>query len=174
MYRVFVYAHRGASAYAFENTLKAFENAVQIGADGIEIDVQLTKDGVPVVIHDLNLFRLTGKRKLVTAMTYNKLKKRKVGKPFKRLLHGEKILTLKEVVEWAIEKQIALNVELKESFLSEPLFVKEIIRKCRGIKDLHFSSFHYELLKVIKSSHPKVQTCTLTIKRNKLVRITSF
>lgn len=58
-----IFAHRGASGYALENTFKAFEKAKKMGADGIELDVQCTKDSVLVVFHDIDLFRLTGKRK---------------------------------------------------------------------------------------------------------------
>ena len=52
MFNPIVFAHRGASGICFENTMKAFEKAVEQGADGIELDVQLTEDGVPFVIHD--------------------------------------------------------------------------------------------------------------------------
>ena len=55
-----VFAHRGASGYAPENTLDAFLLAIEQGADGIELDVQLSKDGVPVVIHDETVDRVTG------------------------------------------------------------------------------------------------------------------
>ncbi len=58
-----IFAHRGASGYALENTFKAFEKARKLGADGVEIDIQLTKDDELIVYHDLDLFRLTGKRK---------------------------------------------------------------------------------------------------------------
>ena len=61
-----IFAHRGASAYALENTLKAFQKAQKLGADGIELDLQLSKDSIFVVFHDLYLFRLTGVRRLVS------------------------------------------------------------------------------------------------------------
>ena len=56
-----IFAHRGASGYAPENTLEAFALAVSQKADGIELDVQLTRDGVPVVIHDETIDRVTSK-----------------------------------------------------------------------------------------------------------------
>ena len=59
MKKVKIFAHRGASAYAPENTLEAFRLAMEQGADGIELDVQLTKDGVPVVIHDERIDRVS-------------------------------------------------------------------------------------------------------------------
>ena len=75
-----VFAHRGASGVRFENTLKAFEKAVDQGADGIELDVQLTEDGVPFVIHDPGSFRLAGIRKMISSMTSTELTRIRVGK----------------------------------------------------------------------------------------------
>ena len=57
-----IFAHRGASGYAPENTLEAFALAITQGADGIELDVQLTKDGIPVVIHDETIDRVTDRK----------------------------------------------------------------------------------------------------------------
>jgi len=166
MYRIPVYAHRGASAYAFENTIQAFEKAIELGADGIEIDIQLTKDGIPIIFHDLNLRRLTGSRKRVNELPFEKVMKKKIGKPFRRLFHGEKIMSLKEMIEWAGNRKIGLNIELKESLMREPQFVKEIVKRCRHLTDVHFSSFHYELLEVIKSQFPKMETAYILTKES--------
>lgn len=166
MFKIPVYAHRGASAYAFENTLKAFEKAVELGADGIELDIQLTRDGVPIIYHDLNLRRLTGSRKRVNDLTYEQVMKKKIGKPFRRIFRGEKIMSLREMINWATENRVALNIELKESLMKEPLFVKEIVRRCKGLPDVHFSSFHYELLEIIKSQFPKVETAYILTKNS--------
>ena len=69
-----IFAHRGASGYAPENTLEAFALAITQGADGIELDVQLTKDGIPVVIHDETIDRVTEKKGWVKDYTLKKLK----------------------------------------------------------------------------------------------------
>ena len=69
-----VFAHRGASGYAPENTLEAFLLAIEQGADGIELDVQLSKDGVPVVIHDETVDRVTGQSGFVKDFTLQELK----------------------------------------------------------------------------------------------------
>ena len=71
-----VFAHRGASLHAFENTQKAFETAFIHKADGIELDVQLTKDGQAVIFHDLDLRRLTGKAGRVDMITLAELQRR--------------------------------------------------------------------------------------------------
>ena len=70
-----IFAHRGASGYAPENTLEAFTLAITQGADGIELDVQLTKDGIPVVIHDETIDRVTEKKGWVKDYTLKELKK---------------------------------------------------------------------------------------------------
>ena len=68
-----VWAHRGASAYAPENTLEAFLLAAEQGADGVELDVQLTKDGVPVVFHDWDLKRAAGVDRKIRDCTFEEL-----------------------------------------------------------------------------------------------------
>ena len=70
-----VWAHRGASGYAPENTLDAFRKAVEMGADGIELDVQMTKDGELVVIHDETIDRVSNGKGWVKDYTYEELKK---------------------------------------------------------------------------------------------------
>ncbi|UZM98196.1 glycerophosphodiester phosphodiesterase family protein [Lysinibacillus sp. MHQ-1] len=80
-----VFAHRGASAYALENTFKAFEKALELGADGIELDIQFSKDGCPIVYHDPQLSRLVGINKLVSDCTMEELLRFKLGKPWRRL-----------------------------------------------------------------------------------------
>ena len=77
-----VWAHRGASGHAPENTLPSFELAHRMGADGIELDVQLTKDGVPVVIHDERIDRVSDGIGYVKDHTLEELKKFNVNKSF--------------------------------------------------------------------------------------------
>ena len=70
-----IFAHRGASGYAPENTLEAFALAQQQGADGIELDVQLSKDGVPVVFHDESLKRVSGHAGMIKDFTLEELQR---------------------------------------------------------------------------------------------------
>ena len=79
-----IIGHRGASALAPENTLAAFARAVEDGADGIEFDVRLSKDNIPVVIHDATLFRTGGQRVAVKALSAHELGKANVGGWFNR------------------------------------------------------------------------------------------
>ncbi len=82
--RRLIIAHRGASAHAPENTLPAFRLAERAGADAIELDVRLTSDGVPVVIHDPTLLRTTGRRHTVASSTFAALQEFDAGSRFTR------------------------------------------------------------------------------------------
>ncbi|HMO57016.1 MAG TPA: glycerophosphodiester phosphodiesterase [Roseiflexaceae bacterium] len=100
-----VIAHRGASAYAPENTLRAFALAQQQGADMCELDVQLTADGVPVVFHDDTTIRWDGNERLISSCTLADLQRLSIG--------GERVATLTEVAEFARATGMRLNIELK-------------------------------------------------------------
>ena len=105
-------AHRGASGYAPENTLAAFDKAVEMQADYIEIDVQLSKDDLPVVIHDDTLDRTTNGTGNISAYTLQELKSLDAGSWFDKKYAGEKIPSLNEVLEMYGEK-INILIELK-------------------------------------------------------------
>ncbi|NFG22481.1 glycerophosphodiester phosphodiesterase [Clostridium botulinum] len=108
-----VSAHRGASIDYPENTMKAFEMAVEQNADWIELDVQLTSDGIPVVMHDSNLYRITGVNKNIWEVTYNDIKDLDCSSWFSSEFAGERISTLGEVLDFAKKEHIKLNIELK-------------------------------------------------------------
>jgi glycerophosphoryl diester phosphodiesterase len=108
-----VIAHRGASAYAPENTLAAFNLAFDMGADGIELDVELTKDGVPVVFH-LDPDRQTHGLRTLRDMTLAEVKQLDAGKWFSAKFRGEKIPTLDEVIH-TIGGRGSIVIEIKWS-----------------------------------------------------------
>ncbi|MGX9135214.1 glycerophosphodiester phosphodiesterase [Rummeliibacillus sp. JY-2-4R] len=164
MSRPLVFAHRGASANAIENTLEAFELAIDMQADGLELDLQLTKDKVPIVVHDLNLHRLTGKRVFVQNLTVDEIKKLRVGKMFVRRYRGARILTFDEFLEWHAKRPVPLNVELKETFIENDEALKYVVKKCISIRDLHISSFHIELLKKVKNVTSSIETALIATK----------
>lgn len=107
-----VWAHRGASAYAPENTLEAFKLAVDIGSDGIELDVQLSKDGELVVIHDEEIDRTSNGKGFVKDYTLKELKKFNFNHSNSKY-HKVNIPTLKEVFELLKSTEMDINVELK-------------------------------------------------------------
>ncbi|KOY83219.1 glycerophosphodiester phosphodiesterase [Lysinibacillus macroides] len=162
-----VFAHRGASAYALENTLKAFDKALALGADGIELDIQFSKDGLPVVYHDPQLSRLVGTNKLVSDCTLEELLGFKLGKPWRRLFSSYKMPSFEAVLAWAILHQMPLNIELKSTGLDQ---TSALVRMLDGLilpEGSHFSSFHYELLEIVKKQRPEYETALIATKKIK-------
>lgn len=108
-----IFAHRGASGTHPENTMAAFEAAVRLGADGIELDVQMTKDGEIVIIHDETVNRTTNGKGAIERMTYAEIAELDAGCWFHPHFSGEKILTLDEFFTWAKGNNLQINIELK-------------------------------------------------------------
>jgi len=163
--KISVYAHRGASGYALENSLPAFVKAKELGADGLEIDLQLTKDSVAVVTHDIDLWRLGGTLKRVPDLVYKEVKKIRLGKNCWRRIKGEKILAFEEVLQFSIDNGLSLNVELKESFLNAPDHAYEMFKESYVGIDIHYSSFHYEILEKLKQVNPLIETAYIGTKK---------
>ena len=108
-----VFAHRGSSGTYPENTMLAFEKAVEEGCDGIELDVQLTRDGHVVVIHDEELERTTGTKGFVRDYTLEELKKFDAGKVKDGAFGFQGIPSFDEYCEFAAKKGIITNIEIK-------------------------------------------------------------
>jgi glycerophosphoryl diester phosphodiesterase len=106
-----VIAHRGASAYAPENTLSAFNLALEMGADGIELDVSLTSDDIPVVIHDDTVDRTTNGHGAIDQMTLAQVQQLDACNKLQKY-RGEKIPTLEQVLR-AVGTRGTVNIELK-------------------------------------------------------------
>lgn len=162
-----VFAHRGASAYALENSFKAFEKALELGADGIEIDIQLSKEGIPVVYHDPQLSRLVGIKKRVNECTIDELQRFKLGKPWRRLFSSYKIPVFDAVLAWANTHQFPLNIELKTTILDNRGALVQMLQGLKIPKGSHFSSFHYELLEIVKQHMPQYETALIATKKLK-------
>lgn len=125
-----VWAHRGASAYAPENTLPAFELALSQRADGVEFDVQLSKDGVVVVIHDETLDRTTDGTGRVADHTAAEL--RKLDARNGRTDHGPTLVpTLDEVLALLAPSNLRINIELKNSEVPYPGLEQKVIAAVR-------------------------------------------
>lgn len=165
MPRPLVFAHRGASACEMENTLKAFNKAIELDADGIELDLQITRDDVPVVTHDLDLRRVTGKRSLVTNVSLAEIKRLRVGRHFTRRYSGQEMMTLDELIAWVEKNPIALNIELKESFIDNPFVLEIVIKKCAHLPNVHFSSFFLEVLEQAKKMNKHIETALIATRK---------
>jgi glycerophosphoryl diester phosphodiesterase len=139
-----IIAHRGASAYAPENTLAAFELAVRQKADAIELDAKLTIDGHVVVFHDQTLYRTTGAQGRVIDSKLADLRRLDAGSHFDVAYRGEQIPTLDEVFD-LVGKRIFINVELTNyaSLLDRlPEKVAEIVINHSLAERVMFSSFN--------------------------------
>lgn len=110
--RILNFAHRGASGHAPANTLAAFLMAAEMGADGIELDVHLSKDGEAVVIHDHTVDATTDGHGHVSAMTLSELRRLDAGIGFGGRFAGQRIPTLQEVFD-AVGHRLLINVEIK-------------------------------------------------------------
>lgn len=150
-----VWAHRGASGwdrqYAPENTMLSFEKAVEMGADGIELDVQLTKDGEIVICHDERIDRTSRGHGWLRDFTLSELKKIDFGKPHVEYGFVE-IPTLQEFLEFAKPLEIKVNIELKTGIICyEGLDEKtsDMVKNFGMQERVIYSSFnHYSLEKL--------------------------
>ena len=113
--RVWVVGHRGAMGYCPENTLASFERARALGADWIELDVHLTRDGQLAVIHDETVDRTTDGHGLVGEHTLADLKRLDAGAWFGPEFRGERIPSLDEVLAWARANQVLVDIEIKNA-----------------------------------------------------------
>jgi glycerophosphoryl diester phosphodiesterase len=127
-----VVAHRGASGYAPENTFASFTLGLEQGADLLELDVHLSRDGEPVVIHDEALDRTTDGRGLVVEHTLAELRQLDAGAWFGPQFAGQRIPTLDEVLAWARERT-CLAIEIKNA----PSFYPGIEAKIAALLDRH-------------------------------------
>ena len=114
--RPIIFGHRGASADAPENTLRAFQLALDQGADGIETDLRLTADGVMVCFHDADGQRLMGRPEPISELTYAVLGEMAADSPF---FDGEQVPTLADVLDWR-PASCALMLELKDARFHTP------------------------------------------------------
>jgi glycerophosphoryl diester phosphodiesterase len=153
-----IFAHRGASAHAPENTLAAFELALDQNADAIELDVKLSADGHAVVIHDPTLDRTTGTHGRVKDLSLAELQSLDAGSFFSKKYSGEKIPTLAEVFE-AVGKRTVINVELTNYTTPRDPLVETVcmlVRKFGLQKRVMFSSFFASNLSKAEAYLPEV------------------
>ncbi len=160
-----LFAHRGASFYAPENTLAAFNLAIEQGADAVELDVKLSADGVPVVIHDQTVDRTTEGHGKVNELTLDQLKSLDAGKLFPEKYHGEKIPTLEEVVS-EIAPRVVINIELTNYASPNDDLVPKVIKiiKDHAVEDqILFSSFLGRNLRLARQICPQIPVAILCL-----------
>lgn len=161
MKRTINFAHRGASAYCPENTMVSFKRALELGATGIETDVQMTKDGQLVIIHDESLKRTTGDARLIKDITYDELTDLDAGSWFDPSFKGERIPALEQLLELVQNKGTIVNIELKNGIFQYPDIEQKVINMIQayGMSDqVVISSFNHYSLVTCKEIAPDIRT----------------
>lgn len=153
-----VYAHRGASHYCPENTLMSFYMGVRLGANGIETDVQRTKDGVLVLFHDDTLDRVTGFCGAVSDYTYGELCRMYVKE------HGlfDIIPTLEDFLDRFAFRDITLALELKVGGMEAD--IRALLYKYGMAERTVVTSFNLDYLKAFKVCAPEIRIGYLTVR----------
>ncbi len=156
--RPYIVAHRGASAFYPENTLAAFQAAVELGVDWIELDVVTTADGVVIVSHDTTADRCTDGSGLFKAMTFEEVKTLDAGVRFSKNFAGERIPTLDEVITLVEQSAVRLNVEIKGDTLDEMLTTAratvKLLQHRNVLRQSTISSFDAECLREVRQWEP--------------------
>jgi len=144
--------HRGAKAYACENTLSSFKKALSLGVDMVEFDVRITKDEHPVIIHDGTLSRLAKKFQRVSRLTLAELKEIK-------LKNNESIPTLGEILE-ILDSKVGFNIELKVK--GSARVVVQTLRDYKvDMKNVMVSSNHPSEIKKVEHLEPDIITALI-------------
>lgn len=157
-----VFAHRGGAALAPENTLTAFERGLALGADGLELDVHLSRDGIPVVIHDRTLERTTSGTGPVAALTAVELAALDAGArfgadqgfPFRERGHG--VPTLEAVLGRCPGARIIIEMKYGTAALARA--VVDVVRRMGAGARVCLGSFQQEALDTARQIAPEVAT----------------
>ncbi len=161
---VICYAHRGARGHAPENTLMAFELAFDLGAEAIECDVQRSRDGELVIIHDGTVDRTTNGVGAVAALTFADLRALDAGRVWRI---PQRIPTLAETLDLARRRDGALNLEIKGESVAESVGTAEAVEPVLRVLDaqlrtqLRVSSFAHPAVAFLKERLPWLRVATL-------------
>ena len=163
---ILVSAHRGGAALAPENTLASFRNGIALGADFIEMDVHLTKDGVPVVIHDPTIDRTTDGSGRVADLTLAQLQSFNAAAKFPGAAEKQVVPTLAQVLDLAQPTNVGLEIEIKATADNqryagiEQKVVDEVA--ARGMRDrVRIMAFEFDTLQRVRAIDPKIKTTAL-------------
>ncbi|CAM4045895.1 hypothetical protein BAMA_10185 [Bacillus manliponensis] len=159
-----IFAHRGAAGTYPENTMISFQMAEKYEADGIELDVQFTKDGKVVVIHDETVNRTTNGKGAVRNYTYEDLRKLDASYKFSEKVGFCSIPLLEEVLEWLQSNTLLLNIELKNNKVPYRGLDEEVItlvRKYEMEDRTILSSFNHYSMKKCHMMAPDIETAIL-------------
>jgi glycerophosphoryl diester phosphodiesterase len=154
----FISGHRGAAGYAPENTMAAFRKGWDLGADLLELDVQLTRDGHVIVVHDHTLERTTNGKGMVHEHTLAELKELDAGSWYSPSFASERIPTLDELAAWAKGK-VRLNIEIKSTPQTIGDLPEQVAAICRNhgiVEETEVISFDHVAIKRVKAMEPNL------------------
>ncbi len=159
-----IYAHRGNSGFFPENTMYAFEKSLDLDIYGIELDVQKTKDGVLVVLHDETLGRIFDGKGSIKKLTFDELREANLNDEKLKDKTNCKIPTLEEVLELIAPTDLNLNIEIKNNKVKYKDIEKDIvnlIKKYKMENKVLISSFNHKSLKIVSKLNSKIKTAYL-------------
>ncbi len=145
--------HRGACGHEQENTIASFVKAVELGADMIEFDVRLTKDLVPVVLHDRSIYRVSGRRGLIAKLTFDECREN----PLKG---GGKIPSLEEACKLVLESNIEAYIEVKVPD-RKGIIIGKVLEHL-PVNRFYIASFDKAYLTLIETNYPEIRTIVIT------------
>ena len=131
-----IYAHRGFSSKFPEATLAAYQGAIEVGADGLECDIRLTREGIPVCFHDRTTLGISGKFKFISRTSLEELRKL------------VSIITLEELINLARENKRDLLIETKHPVLAGGKVEAAVLEKITGITDIRVTLMSFSFLAV--------------------------
>ena len=150
-----VYAHRGASSYAPENTISSFLLGIELGANGIELDLQKTKDNKIVIFHDDTIDKKSNGTGKIEDYTYDQLYQMDFGSWFDSKYKGEHIVLFEDFAKEFLNKNLTFAIELKSFGIEEQ--VLKIINKYKRHDLIYISSFDYAILKKVRELDDKIK-----------------
>lgn len=170
--KLLIIAHRGASALAPENTLAAFRQAIEDGADGIEFDLRIARDGVPVVFHDATLKRIAGRENTVSSFTSEELQTFDVGSWFnlknpkkaQEKFAAETVPIFSQLLDFLKDYKGLLYVELKGTDDEIPALAEsvcDLVGQSRLFPQITIKSFKLEGIAIAKKNLPNIRTAAL-------------
>lgn len=142
------YAHRGASAYAPENTMISFRKALHLGANGIELDLQRTKDGKIVIFHDKNIDKKSNGKGKISDYTYKELLDFDFGSWFDIKYKDERIVLFENFAKEFLSKNLTFAIELKQEGIEKD--VLDIIKIYATHDDIYITSFNFNALNNVR------------------------
>ena len=163
--KVLVIGHRGALGHAPENTFASFKKGLELGSDVLELDVQLSRDGHLMVIHDGDVSRTTDGKGHVRDLTLEQIKALDAGSWFDDAFAGEQVPTLHEVLAWA-KNRIPLAVEIKGDPTPDSAMAPRIVAALRQhdmIDEVMLISFHHDMLVLARELEPRLTTGILYV-----------